>query len=84
MKKAVLFDFDGVIADTEMKTLAYIEKLFFKYGVVLSMEEKISYIGTDGKEPTRKLLEKMESVKQWRNFWKKEGHLGMYMRTARI
>ena len=40
MKKAVLFDFDGVIADTEMKTLAYIEKLFFKYGVVLSMEEK--------------------------------------------
>ena len=49
MKKAVLFDFDGVIADTEMKTLAYIEKLFFKYGVVLSMEEKISYIGTDGK-----------------------------------
>ena len=29
MKKAVLFDFDGVIADTEMKSLAYIEKLFF-------------------------------------------------------
>lgn len=84
MKKAVLFDFDGVIADTEMKTLAYIEKLFFKYGVVLSMEEKISYIGTDGKEPTRKLLEKMESVKQRRNFWKKEGRLVMYMRTARI
>ena len=58
MKKAVLFDFDGVIADTEMKTLAYTEELFFKYGAVLSMEEKISYIGTDGKEPTRKLLEK--------------------------
>lgn len=29
MKKTVLFDFDGVIADTEMKSLAYIEKLFF-------------------------------------------------------
>ena len=82
MKKAVLFDFDGVIADTEMKTLAYTEELFFKYGAVLSMEEKISYIGTDGKEPTRKLLEK--SVKQQRNFWKKEGHLVMYMRTVRI
>lgn len=40
MKKAVLFDFDGVIADTEMKTLAYTEELFFKYGAVLSMEEK--------------------------------------------
>ena len=51
-------NFDGVIADTEMKTLAYTEELFFKYGAVLSMEEKISYIGTDGKEPTRKLLEK--------------------------
>lgn len=84
MKKAVLFDFDGVIADTEMKTLAYTEELFFKYGAVLSMEEKISYIGTDGKEPTRKLLEKMESVKQQRNFWKKEGHLVMYMKTVRI
>ena len=49
MKKAVLFDFDGVIADTEMKSIAYIEKQFLKYGAVLSMEEKISYIGTDGK-----------------------------------
>ena len=36
MKKAVLFDFDGVIADTEMKTLAYTEELFFKYGAVFS------------------------------------------------
>ena len=73
MKKAVLFDFDGVIADTEMKTLAYIEKLFFKYGVVLSMEEKISYIRTDGKEPTRKLLEKNEICRTVEEFLGKKG-----------
>lgn len=76
MKKAVLFDFDGVIADTEMKTLAYIEKLFFKYGVVLSMEEKISYIGTDGKEPTRKLLEKNGICKTTEEFLEERRALG--------
>ena len=76
MKKAVLFDFDGVIADTEMKTLAYIEKLFFKYGVVLSMEEKISYIGTDGKEPTRKLLEKNGICKTAEEFLEERRTLG--------
>lgn len=76
MKKAVLFDFDGVIADTEMKTLAYIEKLFFKYGVVLSMEEKISYIGTDGKEPTRKLLEKNGICKTVEEFLEERRALG--------
>ena len=76
MKKAVLFDFDGVIADTEMKTLAYIEKLFFKYGVVLSMEEKISYIGTDGKEPTRKLLEKNGICKTAEKFLEERRALG--------
>ena len=81
MKKAVLFDFDGVIADTEMKTLAYTEELFFKYGAVLSMEEKISYIEKNQQENCSK---KMESVKQQRNFWKKEGHLVMYMKTVRI
>ena len=76
MKKAVLFDFDGVIADTEMKTLAYTEELFFKYGAVLSMEEKISYIGTDGKEPTRKLLEKNGICKTAEEFLEERKTLG--------
>lgn len=76
MKKAVLFDFDGVIADTEMKTLAYTEELFFKYGAVLSMEEKISYIGTDGKEPTRKLLEKNGICKTAEEFLEERRTLG--------
>ena len=65
-----------MIADTEMKSIAYIEKQFLKYGAVLSMEEKISYIGTDGKEPTRKLLEKNGICKTVEEFLEERRALG--------
>ncbi|MDD3174034.1 MAG: HAD family phosphatase [Herbinix sp.] len=46
--KCVLFDFDGVIADSENGVYEYLKKAFLPYGVYLTEKDKLSYIGTSG------------------------------------
>lgn len=41
----VLFDFDGVIADTEPSNCAYLERALYHYGISLTDAEKISLLG---------------------------------------
>ena len=56
--KAVLFDFDGVIADTEKETMKYLKEAFRSLGVELTREEELSYVGTTGQIQTKKILER--------------------------
>lgn len=76
MKKAVIFDFDGVMADTEMKTLVYMEQAFAKYGIILSHEEKMAYIGSDGREHTNQILMKNRIDITAEDFLKEKRKLG--------
>lgn len=45
-KKCVLFDFDGVIADSEPAAFAYMQKAFEKYGVQLDVKACQRFMGT--------------------------------------
>lgn len=76
MKKAVIFDFDGVFADTEIETLVYMERAFSRYGVTLTQEEKIAYIGSDGREHTRRILEKNGINKTVEEFLEEKRKMG--------
>lgn len=55
-KKFVLFDFDGVIADTEKSNAAYLQKALAFYGIDLTEEDKKALIGTKDGEHIKRLL----------------------------
>lgn len=54
----VLFDFDGVMADTETGTFQYTKAVFKKYGVFLDDSVHDKYIGTDGTALIKYYIEK--------------------------
>lgn len=45
VKTCALFDFDGVIADTERGNSEYAAKVLARHGVVLTEEDKLSFVG---------------------------------------
>lgn len=77
-KSAVLFDFDGVIADTEMGILSYMEKVYARYGIRLTDEEKMSYIGTDGRELTKSILQRAGVNKSVEEFMEEKRQSGNF------
>ena len=52
----VLFDFDGVIANTEESNAAYLEKALGAFGIRLTEEDKRLLIGTNDKTAIEALL----------------------------
>lgn len=55
-KRFVLFDFDGVIANTEGSNARYFEKALASFGIYLSEEDKHKLIGTKDNENVIRLL----------------------------
>ena len=53
--RCVLFDFDGVIADTEESNVKYLGKALAVFGVVITPEEQAQLVGMN--DP--RILEKM-------------------------
>lgn len=56
--KCVLFDFDGVIADTESKNIEYCSKAFRHFGINLTAQEKASLIGSHDSNIIKLLLDR--------------------------
>lgn len=56
--KCVLFDFDGVIADTECSNLNSYVQAMKNVGVTLTEEERISLLGASDKELTPRFLKR--------------------------
>lgn len=52
----VLFDFDGVIANTEESNAAYLEKALSAFGIQLTDKDRNALIGTNDKTRIRSLL----------------------------
>jgi len=55
-KRFVLFDFDGVIVNTEESNARYFEKALASFGIYLSEEDKHKLIGTKDNENVMRLL----------------------------
>lgn len=47
MFRYALFDFDGVIADTEISNKEFLEKALWEFGVTLTEEDRRSLVGTN-------------------------------------
>ncbi|MBR0161722.1 MAG: HAD family phosphatase [Oscillospiraceae bacterium] len=58
--RCVLFDFDGVIADTERSNAAYLEKALAVFGISLKDELKDALIGVNSLDVIRPLLDSAE------------------------
>lgn len=56
--EAVLFDFDGVVADTEPLVSAQDLEAFRTFGIEPTWDELYSFVGTDGYGPARAVFEK--------------------------
>ena len=52
----VLFDFDGVIANTEESNAAYLEKALSAFGIQLTDDDRKALIGTNDKARIESLL----------------------------
>lgn len=52
----VLFDFDGVIANTEESNAAYLEKALSAFGIQLTDDDRKALIGTNDKTRIESLL----------------------------
>ena len=78
----VLFDFDGVVADTEMGTSVYLQKAFAQYGIELTDDQKKSYIGTDGRKQTEKILKEYGKDISVEEFFEVRKKLGSYYENS--
>ena len=58
MKKAVIFDMDGVIAETEHAHIGAEKQTMLKYGIEISEDELHEYTGTTAKVMFTSLIEK--------------------------
>jgi len=58
MKKAVIFDMDGVIAETEHAHIVAEKQTMLKYGIQISEDELHEYTGTTAKVMFTSLIEK--------------------------
>ncbi len=60
MIRAFLFDFDGVILDTENLSIQIYERMYRKYGLAFSPDKLLKFIGTDGNFQPIKDIEKVD------------------------
>ena len=60
----VLFDFDGVIANTEESNAAYLEKALSAFGIQLTDDDRKALIGTNDKARSRQRTWQ-ESAGRW-------------------
>ena len=67
MLRALIFDFDGTILDTEMPTFIAWQQTYAKYGQVLTLEEYSAVIGSDYHkfDPRRTLEERSGQRFDW-------------------
>lgn len=76
--KAIIFDFDGTILDTEMPEFLSWQELYQEYGLELPLERWVGAIGTiHGFDPLAHLEEQVGSVAPVRLRWVEQRNLEM-------
>ena len=67
-RKCVLFDFDGVIADTEGSNKVFMGKALALFGITLTPEDIHSLVGNNGGAPLMKILERANPPVEYETF----------------
>ena len=76
MIKAVLFDFDGVIADTESSNSDFFCRALANHGVTLTERERIAMIGTHDHEMILSYIRRCDPPVSYEEFLKERMALG--------
>lgn len=85
MIKAVLFDMDGVLSDSEPHHVRAFKELFRRHGVILSKKDTADIFGKLDEHIIRDLCKKNHircDVKKW--YWEKRRIVVSYLRKSRI
>ena len=78
----VLFDFDGVIANTEESNAAYLEKALSAFGIQLTDDDRKALIGTNDKTRIESLLSRSWSRSRQRTWQESAGRWEIHTKTA--
>lgn len=78
----VLFDFDGVIANTEESNAAYLEKALSAFGIQLTDDDRKALIGTNDKPESRACFPGLWSRSRQRTWQESAGRWEIHTKTA--
>ena len=75
-KRYVLFDFDGVVADTEMRNKEYMQKALAVFGITLTNEDCMRLVGRRDKELLEEIFARGEKVVTMEMFLEQKEKVG--------
>jgi len=75
-KKYVIFDFDGVIADTEERNKEYMAKALSAFGIALTQEDKMLLIGRSDNVILKEILKRGEEPVSMERYLQKRKEVG--------
>ena len=80
--KSVLFDFDGVVIDSEMEVFQYLKTVFSKYHVQIGDWEINECVGTNGIAYIQKVIDENALKLTVEQFFEEKSKLGSYYENS--
>lgn len=71
-KQYILFDFDGVIVNTEPQNAHYLQETLKSFGVYMDHEELKGFIGVNSREKILRYLSRSKENVSWEMYQKRE------------
>jgi beta-phosphoglucomutase len=71
-KQYILFDFDGVIVNTEPQNAHYLQETLKSFGVYMDHEELKGFIGVNSREKILHYLSRSKESVSWEMYQKEE------------
>ena len=75
-KQYILFDFDGVIVNTEPQNAHYLQETLKSFGVYMDHEELKGFIGVNSREKILHYLSRSKESVSWEMYQKRRKEMG--------
>ena len=82
-KQYILFDFDGVIVNTEPQNAHYLQETLKSFGVYMDHEELKGFIGVNSREKILRYLSRSKENVSWEMYQKRRKEICGENQTAR-
>ena len=75
-KQYILFDFDGVIVNTEPQNAHYLQKTLKSFGIYMNHEDLKGFIGVNSREKILHYLSRSKENVSWEMYQKRRKEMG--------
>ena len=75
-KQYILFDFDGVIVNTEPQNAHYLQKTLKSFGIYMNHEDLKGFIGVNSREKILHYLSRSKESVSWEMYQKRRKEMG--------